>query len=220
MKPKDLKFPFKFEERKPTLINGVFFVPKYYKEHSPSLFPSFASLFGNNNPIKIEFCSGNGSWIAEKAKNDPECNYVAIEMRFDRGRKIWSKMINYGLKNLFIVIGEGFTFAQNYLASEIASEIFINFPDPHPKRRHAKHRLIQTDFIKELSRILKTDGKFTFVTDDASYLGETFSLFKENASFREGTLFEEIEGYGTSFFDALWRSKGRKIFYFQCRRAL
>src|SRR5689334_17206226 len=120
MNQKDLKFPFKWEERRPFLLDRVFFVPKCYDQHDKALFPGWhdAQVFAHDAPVWIEYCAGNGSWIAEKAKQHRNRNWVAVEKKFSRVRKIWSKMRNLELDNLFIVCGEAMLFTRHYVASE------------------------------------------------------------------------------------------------------
>ncbi|NGX60856.1 MAG: tRNA (guanine-N(7)-)-methyltransferase [Chlamydiae bacterium] len=220
MKPNALKSPFSFAERRPLLSDGVFYVPEYYQDYAQFPFPAWDSceLFGNEHPVSLEFCSGNGDWIIEKAKSHPERNWVAIEIRFDRVRKIYAKRQILGLKNLLIVCGEGKTFSQWYLKDQLVSESYINFPDPWPKKRHAKHRLLSPSFVAELERILKEGGKAHFVSDDLRYMEESVALFENSFLFtpRFPHPYYSTDSfcYGVcSWFETLWREKGREIRY-------
>ncbi|MFN0065573.1 MAG: tRNA (guanosine(46)-N7)-methyltransferase TrmB [Chlamydiales bacterium] len=209
MKPKDLKSPYCFEDRRPCLQDGVFYVPEYYHQHEAFSLPHWEKIFDNANPVGIEFCAGNGDWIVEKATTHPESNWVAVEIRFDRVRKIWSKRENRGLKNLLIVCGEARTFVTHYV--DEVQEVFVNFPDPWPKKRHEKHRLMQKDFLAELERIVR--GSVIFVTDDKIYWESTLSLFGKSSLFSDPQFLKEVEGYRNSYFETLWREKGRNIYY-------
>jgi tRNA (guanine-N7-)-methyltransferase len=219
MKPKDLKCPVTWSSRRPLLHEGVLFVPPYYDRHDEwqKLPWSDASLFGNDHPVSVEYCSGNGDWVIGKALADPSRNWVAVEKRFDRVRKIWSKMRNQSVGNLLIVCGEAQAFTRHYLLPASVQEIFINFPDPWPKRGHAKHRLIQSAFVGEMARVIAPEGSACFVTDDPDYSGQmvhemtSSSLWK--AQFPSPHYVEEWPDYGYSFFDTLWRGKGCKIRY-------
>ena len=137
MRPQHFKFPFTWEERRPLIVDRVLFIPKYYENHREWSMPAWEDpqIFGRQAPVHIEYCSGNGAWIVEKALKHPEIHFVAVEKRFERVRKLWSKMHNLKLSNLFVVCGEALTFTQNYLSSESIEKIFVNFPDPWPKRR-------------------------------------------------------------------------------------
>ncbi len=217
MKPKDLKAVFSWDERQPVIKDGIFHVPNHYDLHHEFTFPSWHELFDNGNPIIIEFCSGNGHWVIEKAKEFPKKNWIAVEMQFERVRKIWSKRENEQLDNLFIVSGEAWTFAHHYLPEGSVEEVFINFPDPWPKLRHEKHRLIKHRLIVELSRVVKKGGVVHFTTDDRDYLDAALNLFMQASSFEcchELPYFvTESPNYGASYFETLWRSKGRQIHF-------
>ncbi len=76
---------------------------------------SLSSIFGNNNPVKLEVCSGSGDWIVEKAVEHPDTNWVcllscvtywkvALEIRTERVFHIWSRAILRGVHNVFILV--------------------------------------------------------------------------------------------------------------------
>ncbi|MEZ5314844.1 MAG: tRNA (guanine(46)-N(7))-methyltransferase TrmB [Chlamydiales bacterium] len=199
------------------IIDRVFHVPNYYHEHEAFFFPGWDHniLFNNQNPLCIEYCTGNGSWITEKAKEFPDTNWVGVEMCYDRVRKVWSKIKNANLSNLIIVAGEAWTFTHYYVKDSLVEEVYINFPDPWPKRKHKKHRLMNFAFIHELARILKLGKKLTFVSDDANYLIETIGAFERHPNFILSHLDDNLPNYGASWFENLWRSQGRKIQYLQ-----
>lgn len=219
MKPKDLKSTFTWETRAPLLKDKILYVPAYYSKHEEHSIPSVKEIFGNENPICIEYCSGNGDWILEKAKENPAINWIAVEKQFERVRKVFSKRENRGVKNLLIVCGEAFTFTKYYLTENTIQKIYINFPDPWPKQRHAKHRLIQGEFIEELSRIIVEEGDSVFVTDDTTY---SQSIIKDliqsklwGSIYTDPYFITNIEDYGYSFFDTLWRKLGKDIYHMQ-----
>jgi tRNA (guanine-N7-)-methyltransferase len=224
MKPKDLKCPFRWETRRPLIFDRVLFVPTHYDKHCEWEFPGFtdATIFGNAHPILVEYCSGNGDWIAAKALQFPHFNWIAVEKRFDRVRKIWSKMQNKQINNLWIVCGEALTFSRFYLPPESIDEVFVNFPDPWPKRGHAKHRLIQTPFVEECTRIVKPGGNMTLVTDDGDYSQQMIHVLTSHACwasrFPDPHYTTNWPGYGDSFFETLWRAKGCVIRYHQFER--
>jgi tRNA (guanine-N7-)-methyltransferase len=217
MKPKDLKAAFSWEERRPMIADRVFHVPNYYEEHDVFSFPGWEdkNFFGNQNPVCIEYCAGNGAWIMERAKRFPNYNWVAVEIRYDRVRKIWSKIKNENLNNLIVVCGEAWTFTHYYVQKGTIEEAYINFPDPWPKQKHEKHRLMKPKFLDELARILKTGKKVSFVSDDSDYVEQTLHVFQDHPHFSSFPLLTDMPEYGTSWFENLWRGKGKKIHYLQ-----
>jgi tRNA (guanine-N7-)-methyltransferase len=168
---------------------------------------------------QIEYCSGNGAWIAAKAVENPHINWIAVEKKFPRVRKIWSKIKNLNLKNLVVVCGEAHNATRRYFPHESFTAAYINFPDPWPKKRHDKNRLIQPAFVDEIYRVLQADSVFTLVTDDPVYSTLMLEEMNQHAGFKcchpHPFYLTEMEGYGTSYFDQLWREKGKSIRYHQ-----
>ena len=223
MKPKDLKHPFRWEDRRPLIDGRVFYVPDYYQEHHLFTFPLFeeSPIFGNARPVHLEYCSGNGTWIVEKALADPDTNWVAVERDFERVRKIVSKGCNLKLSNLFVICGEAFTFTKHYVRDHSIEQIYVNFPDPWPKDKHAKHRLFQPLFADETARVIKPGKRGIFVTDDPPYSEQICSVMRASnkwePSYPDPYYLTEREGYGTSFFEELWREKGKTIRYIEMK---
>ena len=223
MRPKDLKRPFTWDEREVRIDGGILFIPDFLPDYTALPFPGWPALFGNTQPIHLEYCSGNGSWIAERAAKHKELNWIGVEKRFDRVQKMWSKRHNLGLDNFFIVCGMAESVTRHFFAADEVAAIYVNFPDPWPKKRHAKHRLIQRPFIDEMGKILSRKGSVTLVTDDPVY-SEQMIEEMQGAGFL--SLFEsphyitDCEDYGDSFFDALWREKGKTIRYHEFQRGV
>lgn len=223
-RPKDLRSPTSSVSSPVIIQDRVWYVPAR-ADLSLFQFPGWVSpeLFQNQAPIIVEYCSGNGSWIAEKAQQHPEYNWLAVEKRFDRTRQVWSKIKNKNIPNLVVACAEGMSLSTNFFPSSSIHRIFINFPDPWPKKRHAKHRIISPLFFSETARTLEEGGLLTFVTDDAEYS----DFFIELASTLPTPLKQTLpfpgykappEEYGTSFFDALFRSKGKEIRYHELKK--
>jgi tRNA (guanine-N7-)-methyltransferase len=216
MKPKDLLLSF--EGKKRVLLaqeERVLYVPTRTSREGISF--SLEELFDMSAPIHIEICSGNGDWICQKAIENPNKNWIALEMRLDRVRKIWSKMKNRGLANLFIVCSEAIDFMTHFLKPDSVDEISVNFPDPWPKRRHAKNRLIQKPFFDELSRVLKPEALFHVLTDDFPYFDQIRSEGLSHQSFisliPDPYYTEPDELYGTSYFMKLWKEQNRSFYF-------
>ena len=219
VKPQDLRIPYCFADRYPVLLQGVFFLPDHYYEHEKYGLESWYPFYKHYKKIYIEYCSGNGTWILEKAKQDPSILWIAVERRWDRARKIWVKKENYKIDNCLIVYGNAEAFSQYYLQKGLINAIFVNFPDPWPKEKHAKNRLFQAPFIGSLNESLKPCCAISVVTDDPVFktqIVDQFALSDAwiNPHLPRGYL-DELDGYGSSFFEELWRSKGLGIHYMQ-----
>ncbi len=210
----DLRIPFSWEERRPVLLHKCLYLPSHYAgdAHLGPLSGADQNLFEQGQPLVVEYCSGNGQWVAEMAERESGFNWIAVEKDFERAKKIWRKAVRMNLGNLFVVCGEALEFTRLYLKEASLAGVWINFPDPWPKTRHAKHRLIQKEFVDELKRVLSPSAVLTVVTDDPAYclqISKEFSLWKN--LFDPAPYASDVEGYGTSYFHALWLEKQRTI---------
>ena len=217
MRPEDLTPPFAWNDAKTIICDRIWYVT----EHSEFVFPGWsdALLFGNDYPVCVEYCSGNGAWIANRAQLNPHLNWIAVEKKFTRVRKIWSKIKNLKLNNLIALCGEAHHATHSYFPSGTIKEIYINFPDPWPKRRHSHNRLIQPAFAGELHRVMEPRALLTFITDDVPYSNWFLSVLSAQGMFTsvyEAPFYstQNID-YGSSYFEQLWRSKERTIRYHQ-----
>jgi tRNA (guanine-N7-)-methyltransferase len=219
VKSTDLRIPFVWAERRPILLDRFLYVPGYYDRHEEWTVVSWSDpqIFGNDLPVMIEYCSGNGQWICERAEQNPHLNWVAVEKRLDRSRKIWAKLHQKRLLNLYVVCGDAKTVTSYYFPKKKGAEIFVNFPDPWPKLRHAKHRLIQAPFLEEVEKVLLPGGKAMFVTDDSTYVAQMIKELALCLVWRPCLPDPHYElnqsNYGASFFADLWKMKGRDIYF-------
>lgn len=225
MRPGQLIYPFAREQVRSIFVRDrVWFVPCCGVDLATYHFPGWGApeFFGNSQPVHVEYCSGNGAWIAAKAKECPQVNWVAVEKKFDRVRKVWSKIHNLGLQNLCVVYGEALQVTATYFPDASVSGVYINFPDPWPKRHHAKYRLVVPPFIEQLSRSLKAGATATLVTDDADYSAAMIRDFGAHAAFASRLPSPYYAGeradYGRSYFEELWRGKGCEIRYHEFER--
>lgn len=183
--------------------------------HTPAFqFPAWEEIFGNKLPVNIEYCSGNGHWIVEKAKEEKLKNWVAVEWKFERAKKIFDKRSHEGLTNLLIICAEAVAFTKQHLMSQSVAKVFIHFPDPWPKRRHAKNRILQSPFLEQLARILIPEGSLTVVTDYPPLMEQTLRCLSHMPIWK--AVFPEPyyvipSSYGYSVFARLWQSKGLSL---------
>lgn len=211
----DFYFPFCLGPGRPLLIEKCLCIPPQSREQD---FPAFSwedpLIFTTPQPLIVEYCSGNGQWISDMAKLQPHFNWIAVERDFDRARKVWLRVFRMQLDNLFVVYGEGLVFSRNYLPNSSVNQVYVNFPDPWPKRRHAKHRIIQKEFVDEMQRIIKPNGLATLVTDDEAYSEQMIALFSSwKSAFGSQHYVTDWQQFGDSFFHSLWKKQERVIRY-------
>ncbi|MBA2706745.1 MAG: tRNA (guanosine(46)-N7)-methyltransferase TrmB, partial [Gemmatimonadaceae bacterium] len=120
---------------------------------------NWAELFGNANPIELEIGTGKGTFITEQAIARPDVNFFGIEW----ARWFWrygsDRLRRHDCTNARTVRAEANFFLTEFVPLESISVLHIYFPDPWPKARHHKRRLIQPPFLKLVERILVPNGR-------------------------------------------------------------
>ncbi len=224
VRKKDFLIPCSFEARRPCLLDQFLFIPPKYEDHASFGDWDTGQIFPTEKKIYVELCSGNGEWILQNAREKKEIFWIAVEKKFDRARNIWIQMKKQALSNLFLIFGEAHTFLQHYMPEKSIETLFINFPDPWPKRRHAKNRLITSSFLEDMKRVLKKQGNCFLVTDSKDYLTSSLNQFYKNPFFApifpEPHFVTKWEGFGSSYFLRLWEERERTIFYAGFERCL
>ena len=127
------------------------------------------ALFGNANPVTLEIGFGMGAATALIAGANPEKNYLGMEVyRPGIGKLLWEIQKN-SLANVRIIECDAALAVGKMLSDSSLDAIHIFFPDPWPKKRHHKRRLIQRPFTNQLCRVLKPGGYVYMVTDWEDY---------------------------------------------------
>ncbi len=125
------------------------------------------AIFGRIAPLDVDLGCGNGDFLCELARRHPERNFLGIDKLAGRVMKACRKA--GALDNVRILKVES-SYAVRYLLSESSVENFyLLFPDPWPKRRHHRRRIMQADFLDSIHRALEPGGTIHLATDDLHY---------------------------------------------------
>jgi len=135
--------------------NLVFFNEKNFNSHS---------FVKSKKPLVVEFAMGRGKFITELAGLFPEKNFIGIEVKTDR---IYSgiKHVEMGDLTNCIFINIDIKDVELFFTKRKIDELWINFPDPWPKKKHTKRRLISENFHKLYKNIISKDAKINLKTD-------------------------------------------------------
>jgi tRNA (guanine-N7-)-methyltransferase len=158
-----------------------------------------AVLFSRTQPLEVELGSGDGSFAVEYARRHPDRNLLAVERLLGRLRKIDRKGLRAGLDNLRLVRIEASYLVAHLLRSESVRALHVYFPDPWPKRKHRKHRLVNAAFTELAERVLVPGGAVYLRTDDADYFSQMTAVFAANTSFFLGETPADLAGMVTDF---------------------
>ncbi|AIS60024.1 tRNA (guanosine(46)-N7)-methyltransferase TrmB [Listeria ivanovii] len=152
--------------------------PAIYIENPEELKGKWQEVFGNNNPIHIEIGSGKGQFVSGMAKANPSINYIGIEMIESVLVSALDKALEADVPNLRLVARDAKLLEDCFEKGEVA-QIYLNFSDPWPKKRHTKRRLTNPTFLAIYERLLPVDGEIHFKTDNRSLFEYSLVAFSE-----------------------------------------
>lgn len=140
-------------------------------------------IFKNNKPLWIEIGMGKGEFTLKKSESHPEVNFLGIE-KYPTVQQIpVKKAAELKIENLKFISGDANEILE-WFEEESIDKIFINFPDPWPKERHAKRRLVFHKFLNDYHKLLKPGGIIEFKTDQISLFEFSLEQAKENTKFK------------------------------------
>lgn len=184
---------------------------------------SWKSVFAEPSlPLDLEIGCGNGYFFENIVKNNPQRNYLGIELKYKPLVQTIRRVKKLGLQN-----GKGIRFHANYVdrifsPGEIENT-YIYFPDPWPKARHAKNRLMKAGFLNKLFEIQKPGAFLDFKTDSEPYFDWAMEEFKKTPyrQVRYSKDLHKSEWATSNFvtaFEKIFISKGQPIFYARFER--
>ena len=142
----------------------------------------FQKVFGNKNPVVIEIGFGMGESTLKIAKANPDINYIGIEVFLYGFSKLLANASKEGLKNLKVMRFDAVQVLQDMVMDNSVDGFHVFFPDPWPKKRHHKKRLIQVPFAELLASKLKKGGYIYCVTDWEEYAKQMLEVFDKVSS--------------------------------------
>lgn len=119
--------------------------------------------------VTLEIGCGHGHFLARYAEAHPNCFCLGIDILNDRLERATKKRDRAGLNNLHFHKAEAVELLECLPAGVVLDSVFLLFPDPWPKKRHHKNRLVRADFMAALAARVVTGGRFYFRTDHAEY---------------------------------------------------
>lgn len=158
-----------------------------------------AVVFEAEQPLEVELGSGDGSFLVQYACAQPGRNFIGVERLLGRARKIERKGLRAGLRNLAVVRLEAGYFTGYLLPPGSVSVFHIYFPDPWPKKKHRRHRLINERFAGVLARALVAGGRVFTRTDDPDYHCWIQEAFASSSIFRPTETPAELAEMTTDF---------------------
>jgi len=169
------------------------------KERRAALDEKVPSVLRDHDRITLEIGSGHGHFLNAYAAAHPKQFCIGIDLIMDRFERSEKKRRRAALDNLVFLRAEALEFLNSFPETTKLTDTFILFPDPWPKRRHHKNRLLQAPFLKILAQHSIPSGRLCFRTDHAEYFESAlkvvsshpdWSVVKEPWPFELETVFQ------------------------------
>ena len=157
------------------------------------------ALFPKPQPLEVELGSGDGSFLAEYAARFPVRNFIGVERLLGRIRKLDRKARKAGLLNLLAMQIESSYFLKHLLPNHSAIALHIYFPDPWPKRKHRRHRLVNEEFPALAREALTQQGTVYLRTDDPDYFQQMMDVFGVSSLFEAVKTPDDLASVVTDF---------------------
>jgi tRNA (guanine-N7-)-methyltransferase len=126
-------------------------------------------VFGNDRRVVLEIGSGKGRFLISSAIEQPDTNFVGVENSLHYHRVIRERVEKRNLTNIRLINHDAFLVLRDMLADASLAEIHIYFPDPWPRKREQKRRIIRAEVLEQIRRVLVPGGSGIYVTDHREF---------------------------------------------------
>ena len=184
--------------------------------------PDWQAQFGNTQPLKLEIGFGMGNFLIEMAALEPHTNFIGMDFYHKGIRKLMTRIQKLQLDNIRVAYGDvRFKVPELFKDGELDT-IYINFPDPWPKKRHYKRRLIKPDFVKLVAQKLAPKGRVLLATDFEVYAMEMLEFFNADPMFKnlapDSGFLESREDLPKTKYQKNFINAGHRIYYLEYSR--
>ncbi|MGT2830051.1 tRNA (guanosine(46)-N7)-methyltransferase TrmB [Streptococcus hillyeri] len=178
-------------------------------------------VFGNDNPIHIEVGSGKGGFITGMALQNPDINYIGIDIQLSVLSYALDKVLESGAQNVKLLRVDGSSLT-NYFEDGEVSLMYLNFSDPWPKTKHEKRRLTYKTFLDTYKQILPENGEIHFKTDNRGLFEYSLASFSQygmvlNKVWLDLHADESFEGNVMTEYEKKFSDKGQVIYRVEAR---
>ena len=130
---------------------------------------NLSAIFANGHPVELELGFGKGRFLLDAARRRPEHNFIGVETAGKYLRLAHDRARKRGLANIRFIHGDAREFVEFFVSAAAVHALHIYFPDPWPKKKHHKRRLLDEGFFGETLRVLEPSGRLWITTDHDDY---------------------------------------------------
>ena len=176
-----------------------------------------ASFFGRNAPLEVEIGSGKARFLIASAREHSERDFLGVERSLSYYRICRERVERSGLANARVVRSDGRLFVETALSADSVSAFHIYFPDPWPKKRQKKRRLLDGIFLELLASRLAPGGTVRIATDHPDY-GRSLGPLLETVPRLERVDWTSLPAPPPTHYELKYATEGRPIWRFAARR--
>lgn len=195
--------------------------PNFIADKALETLPDWSTVFGNGNPLALEIGCGTGHFVLERAMMQPDVNFLAIDIYNKGCLKTCAKIDDAGLGNVRVMRIEARWLLARAIGPEALSAVYINCPDPWPKKRHRNRRLVNRAFLETLAHALAPGADFYFSTDFDDYAEAVAAQIRTVKGYRN-TLVSDwaytLADYPISKYMQRFLDRGQPIYFIHHRR--
>lgn len=147
----------------------------------------FARIFGRATPVTLEIGFGNGAALVALAEGSPERDFVGIEVHRPGVGYLLRLLEKKGLTNVRVICADAAIVLRAHVPAGGLAEVLLWFPDPWPKKRHHKRRLVQAGFVRLLGQCLVSGGTLHIATDWEDYALQMLATLDADGAFTNAT---------------------------------
>lgn len=170
-----------------------------------------SEIFGRTAPVELDVGCGDGAYLIALAEAQPERDFLGLEKLYGRTQVACRKAMRRGSTNVRILRVESSYALRYLLPPQSVARIHLLFPDPWPKKRHQRRRIVKDEFLRDVQIALELEGIFHVATDDADYFQEITRASERSAGFVVANPCE-IGPLPPTTFEKHFRKTGAKIY--------
>lgn len=189
------------------------FVPPHYFRRMEA-----EDLLRKGRALEIDLGCGDGSFLIDLAREHPERDFIGVERLLGRCKKVGRKITRAGLENARILRLDSKYVVEWLLPAASVSRIHLLCPDPWPKVRHQRRRLVQIPFLGAVETALEPSGEFLFMTDHEDYFDYACERIYESALFEILPWDADTFFYPKTDFQVQWEAEGKSMHRIRCKK--
>jgi len=175
-------------------------------------------LFGNDHDTIIEIGSGKGRFLIGTATERPDLNIIGIEKSLHYHRVIRERVMKRNLTNIRLINHDAYLVLKDMIPDASIAEVHVYFPDPWPRSKQQKRRIIRPEVLEQFARVLVPGGWGIYVTDHKEYFEAAAPLIE--ARFPAERRVPGPDDPPRTNYEAKYREQGRPIYEIRFRNSL